>query len=64
MSQFFLRWLGAKSRQSDGSVILSRWRSALLLPFLALMQIEFHLISKFTSDTTVCHGYSVVAKRP
>lgn len=64
MSQFFLRWLGAKSRQSDGSVILSRWRSALLLPFLALMQIEFHLISKFTSDTAVCHGYSVVARRP
>jgi SAM-dependent methyltransferase len=64
MSQFFLRWLGASSRQSDGSVILSRWRSALLLPFLALMQVQFHLISKFTSDTAVCHGYSVVAKRP
>ena len=64
LSQFFLRWLGAKSRQSDGSVILSRWRSTLLLPLLALIQIKFHLISKLTSDTTFCHGYSVVAKRP
>lgn len=64
LSQFFLRWLGATSRQSDGSVILSRWRSTLLLPFLALIQVLFHRISKITSDTTVCQGYSLVAKRP
>lgn len=64
LSQFLLRWLGATERQSDGSVILSRWRSALLLPFLALVQIGFHLASKMTKDTIVCHGYSLVARKP
>ena len=63
-AQFFLRWLGATERQTDGSVILSRWRSTLLLPFLALVQVTFHLASKLTNDTTVCQGYSVVARKP
>lgn len=63
-SQFLLRSLGAARRQSDGSVILSRWRSAPLLPFLALLQLGFLLASKITSDTTLCLGYSVVARKP
>ena len=63
-SQWLLRSLGAKSRQSDGSVILSRWRSTLLLPFLALIQIAFHLFSKLSNDTTVVQGYSVIARKP
>ncbi|MCP3916593.1 MAG: SAM-dependent methyltransferase [bacterium] len=64
LSQFFLRALGAKKRQSDGSVILSRWRSTLLLPFLAMIQVFFHWASKVSNDTTVCQGYSVVARKP
>lgn len=64
LSQFLLRWLGAKERQSDGSVILSRWRCTLLLPLLAFVQIAFHLASKLTDDTAVCQGYSVVASKP
>lgn len=63
-SQFLLRWLGATKRQSDGSVILSRWRSALLLPILAMIQVGFHLVSKVADDWTVCQGYSVVARKP
>lgn len=64
LSQFLLRSVGASRRQSDGSVILSRWRSTLLLPVLAIVQIVFHLASKVTNDTTVCQGYSVVARKP
>ena len=64
LSQFLLRALGATKRQSDGSVILSRWRSTLLLPFLAVIQIAFHLASKISHDTTVCQGYWVVARKP
>ncbi len=64
LSQFLLRWLGASQRQSDGSVILCRWRSLLLLPFLAVIQIMFYWVSKLTSDTTVVQGYSLIARRP
>lgn len=63
-SQWLLRSIGAKKRQSDGSVILSRWRSTLLLPFTAAIQVAFHLASKLTNDTTVVHGYSVIAHKP
>tara|TARA_R110002074_G_scaffold29011_3_gene83301 strand:- start:4734 stop:5549 length:816 start_codon:yes stop_codon:yes gene_type:complete len=63
-SQWLLRSFGAKSRQSDGSVILSRWRSTLLLPVTACVQVGFHLMSKWTNDTTVCHGWTVVAHKP
>ncbi len=64
LSQFLLRSVGARKRQSDGSVILSRWRSTLLLPLLAVIQMLFHLTSKVTNDTTVCQGYAVVARKP
>ena len=63
-SQFLLRTLGATEKQRDGSVILSRWRSALLLPFLALLQLFFHLASKVTRDDAVAQGYSAVARKP
>lgn len=63
-SQWILRSIGAKRRQSDGSVILSRWRSTLLLPLLALIQLVFHLASKFTNDTTVVQGYALIARKP
>ncbi len=64
LAQFSLRWLGASKRQSDGSVIICRWRSLLLLPLFAVTQVTFSWISKMTSDTAVCQGYSLIAKRP
>lgn len=63
-SQFVLRTFGAISQQSDGSVILSRWRSVLLLPFLALMQLAFRLLARVTNDQTAVQGYSLVARKP
>lgn len=64
LSQWLLRWIGASQYQSDGSVILARWRSVLVLPFTALVQVLFHLVSKVTNDTAVCQGYALVAQRP
>lgn len=63
LSQWLLRWVGASKYQSDGSVILSRWRSVLVLPFTALIQVLFHVASKLSDDTTVCQGYAVVARK-
>ncbi|MEM8713382.1 MAG: methyltransferase domain-containing protein, partial [Planctomycetota bacterium] len=63
LSQWLTRSVGASKRQSDGSVILSPWRSLLLLPFTALLQIVFHLASKLTNDQAVCQGYALVAER-
>lgn len=64
LSQWLIRSVGAVKRQSDGSVILSRWRSVLLFPVTAAIQVAFHLASKITNDETVCHGYSLVAVAP
>lgn len=64
LSQWLIRSLGARARQSDGSVILSRWRSLPLLPFTALIQLVFLAFSKWSHDDTVCHGYSLVATKP
>lgn len=64
MSQWLIRSIGARRRQSDGSVILSRWRSVLLLPVTAMIQVGFLLASKVSNDETVCHGYSLVATKP
>ena len=64
LSQFLVRWLAARERQEDGTVILSRWRGALLIPVLAVIQLLFHWASKLTNDTTVVLGYSVVASKP
>lgn len=63
LSQWLLRWLGASRHQSDGSVILSRWRSVLLIPLTATIQVFFHLASLVTDDTTVCQGYAIVARK-
>lgn len=63
LSQWLLRWIGASAFQSDGSAILSRWRSVLVLPFTALIQVAFHLASKVSSDTAVCQGYALVARK-
>jgi len=64
LSQFLLRSVGATQRQSDGSVILSRWRSTLLLPVLAFIQVFFALASRFTNDSAVAQGYAAVARKP
>jgi len=64
LSQWLLRSLGASRLQSDGSVILSRWRSVLVLPFTALVQVLFFGLSKLTNDTAVCQGYAMVARKP
>jgi len=64
LSQFLVRWLAARERQEDGTVVLSRWRGALLIPVLAVIQVLFHWASKLTNDTTVVLGYSVVACKP
>lgn len=64
LSQWLTRSVGAVKRQSDGSVILSRWRSALLIPITALIQVAFFVASKITDDQTVCQGYAMVAEKP
>ncbi len=64
LSQWLTRSVGASKRQSDGSVILSPWRSVLLLPLTAVIQCLFHLASKLTNDQAVCQGYALVASRP
>ena len=64
LSQWLLRSIGATRRQSDGSVILSVWRSVLLLPLTATIQVLFHLASKVSNDQAVCQGYAVVARCP
>jgi hypothetical protein len=64
LSQFLLRTLGAKSLQSDGSVVPSRWRGVLLLPLCALVQLGFHGLSKLSNDGALALGYSAVARKP
>lgn len=64
LSQWLVRSIGAKRRQSDGSVVPSAWRSLLLLPITATIQVLFHLASKLSNDQAVCQGYAVVARRP
>ena len=46
LSQWIIRTVGTKTHQTDGSVVLSRWRSVPLLPFTALIQAAFLLASK------------------
>ena len=63
-SQFLLRSFGARERQSDGSVIPSLWKSVVVFPLAACLQSAFYLVSKFTRDDVVTHGYSLVARKP
>ncbi len=64
LSQWLIRSIGARRRQSDGSVIPSPLRSLLLMPLTAALQVGFHLASLVTNDEAVCQGYAVVARRP
>ncbi|MEE2939986.1 MAG: methyltransferase domain-containing protein [Planctomycetota bacterium] len=64
LSQWIIRTIGTKTHQTDGSVVLSRWRSVPLLPFTAIIQAAFLLASKLTHDDTVCHGYTLIAVKP
>ncbi|MEM6672643.1 MAG: methyltransferase domain-containing protein [Planctomycetota bacterium] len=64
LSQWLVRSIGAKERQSDGSFIPSAWRGALLMPFTATLQVLFHLASFLSNDQAVCQGYAVIARRP
>jgi len=62
-TQFVLRTAGAKSRQSDGSVLPSGWRNTLLSPVYALIQGTALLLSKLSDDRAVALGYSMVARK-
>ncbi|MBK7642328.1 MAG: class I SAM-dependent methyltransferase [Planctomycetes bacterium] len=63
-SQYLLRSFGASERQSDGSVIPSRWKSLIVFPAAAFLQTAFYLLSKVTTDDAVALGYSIVARKP
>jgi ubiquinone/menaquinone biosynthesis C-methylase UbiE len=63
-SQFLLRSFGSRKRQSDGSVIPSVWKSIVVFPAAALVQIAFYLLSKLAQDDVVTLGYWVVARKP
>lgn len=64
LSHYFLRHWAAKSRKHDGSVVMSRWRGALTMPFIATAQMLFFVAEKFARDDALCLGYSVVAHKP
>ena len=63
-SQFLLRSIGSRQRQSDGSVIPSLWKSILVVPLAGCLQTAFYLVSKFSRDDIVTQGYSLVARKP
>jgi SAM-dependent methyltransferase len=64
LSHYFLRHWAAKSCKHDGSVVMSRWRGILTMPFVAAAQLAFFVAEKFARDETLCLGYSVVARKP
>jgi SAM-dependent methyltransferase len=63
-SQFLLRVCASRSRQTDGSVIPSPWKSIVVFPVAALVQTGFYLLSKIARDEAVTLGYCVVARKP
>jgi len=63
-SQFLLRVCASKERLADGSVIPSRWRSVIVFPIAAVVQVGCYLLSKVARDETVTLGYSLVAQKP
>lgn len=63
-TQFVLRTAGARSRQSDGSVVPSGWRNLLLSPVYALIQGTALALSKLSDDQAVALGYALVARKP
>ncbi len=62
-AQYLLRSFGAKELLADGSVIPSRWRSALITPLVFALQGGFHLASKMTRDEGMALGYWAVARK-
>lgn len=64
LSQYLLRLLGSRKVNHDGSVMLSRWRAPLILPVLALIQLWFDLLARWSSDHSTCLGYTAAARRP
>jgi SAM-dependent methyltransferase len=63
-TQLVLRTAGARARQSDGSVVPSRWRNALLSPVYALIQAGALVLASLCQDGAVALGYSLVARKP
>jgi SAM-dependent methyltransferase len=63
LAQYLLRALASSGQLHDGSVRLSRWRAPLVLPCLALVQLAFELAARFSSDTSYCLGYTIVARK-
>ncbi len=64
LTQYLLRTLGARKANHDGSVTMSRWRAPLVLPLLALVQGTFALFARFSTDPTLCLGWTAVARKP
>jgi SAM-dependent methyltransferase len=62
-SQWMLRALAARQTKHDGSVMMSRWRGPLVLPFVGLAQIFFAFAERFTRDEALCLGWTVVARK-
>lgn len=63
LAHYLLRHWAAKARKHDGSVIMSRWRGLLTMPFIAMTQIFFFIAEKFARDDALCLGYSVIARK-
>jgi len=63
-AQFLLRVCASKKRLADGSVIPSRWKSVIVFPIAAVVQVGWYLVSKLARDDTVTLGYSLVAQKP
>ena len=63
LSHYLLRHWAAKTRKHDGSVVMSRWRGVLTMPFVFLTQSIFFVAERFAKDDALCLGYSVVARK-
>lgn len=62
LTHWIMRCLGSKRFHHDGSVVLSRWRAPFILPLLAIVQIFFATVERWTKDQALCLGYVVRAK--
>jgi SAM-dependent methyltransferase len=62
LSHFLLRSCAARSRNHDGSVDLSRWRYPLVLPVIAVEQLFFAWLARWSRDETLTLGYVAVAR--
>ena len=64
LAQSILRSMGARSRNFDGSVTVSRWRAPFVLPLIAAVQMFFSFASRFSDDRSMCMGWTAVARKP